>query len=73
MDLEDILEVIGRIFAIIGLALLAGLLVGLSIALIAYSLLGWIPAIVAFLHNDFVLGTTLLIVWMIVSGARLSW
>lgn len=69
MDLEDILEVIGRIFAIIGLALL----VGLSIALIAYGLLGWIPAIVAFLHNDFVLGIILLIVWMIVSGARLSW
>lgn len=69
MDLEDILEVIGKIFAIIGLVLL----MGLGVVLIAYSLLGWIPAIVAFLHNDFVLGITLLIVWIIVSGARLSW
>lgn len=73
MNLEDILEVIGRIFAIIGLVLLAGLLVGLSIILIAYSLLGWIPAIVAFLHNDFVLGIILLIVWILVSGAGRSW
>jgi hypothetical protein len=69
MDLEDILEVIGKIFAIIGLALL----VGLSIALLAYCALGWILAVVAFFYGKVVLGIALLMVWLIVSGARLSW
>ena len=69
MDLEDILEVIGKIFAIIGLALLTGL----AIALLAYCALGWILAVVAFVQGKAVLGFVLLIVWMIVSGARLSW
>lgn len=69
MDLDDILEVIGKIFAIIGLALL----VGLSIALIAYCFLGWILAVVAFFYGKVALGIALLIVWMVVSGARLSW
>lgn len=69
MDLEDILEVIGKIFAIIGL----GLLMGLAVALLAYCFLGWIFAVVAFVQGKAVLGFVLLIVWMIVSGARLSW
>lgn len=69
MDLEDILGVIGKIFAIIGLSLL----VWLSIALLAYCFLGWIFAVVAFVQGKVVLGFVLLIVWMIVSGARLSW
>lgn len=69
MDLEDILEVIGKIFAIIGLALL----MGLAIVLIAYCFLGWILAIVAFFYGKVVLGIALLMVWLIVSGARLSW
>ena len=69
MDLEDILEVIGKVFAIIGLALL----VWLSIALIAYCFLGWILAVVAFFYSKVGLGIALLVIWMIVSGARLSW
>lgn len=69
MDLDDILEVIGKIFAIIGLALL----VWLSIALIAYCFLGWIFAVVAFIQGKVGLGIALLIVWLIVSGARISW
>ena len=69
MDLDDILGVIGKIFAIIGLALL----VWLSIALIAYCFLGWILAVVAFFYGKVGLGIALLIVWMVVSGARLSW
>lgn len=69
MDLDDILEVIGKIFAIIGLSLL----VVLGIVLLAYCCLGWIFAVVAFINGKAVLGFTLLIVWMIVSGARLSW
>lgn len=69
MDLEDILEVIGKIFAIIGLALLTWL----SIVLIVYCFLGWIFAVVAFFYGKIVLGIALLIVWMVVSGARLSW
>lgn len=71
MDLEDILEIIGKIFAIIGLALL----VVLTVALIAYCFLGWILAVVAFFHGKIVLGIALLIVWLIVSGAklRISW
>lgn len=69
MDLEDILEVIGKIFAIIGLALL----IGLAIVGLAYCFLGWIFAVVAFVQGKAVLGFVLLIVWMIVSGARLSW
>lgn len=69
MDLEDILEGIGRIFAIIGLALL----IGLAVALVGYCLLGWIFAVVAFFYGKVVLGIALLVIWMIVSGARLSW
>ena len=69
MDLEDILEVIGKIFAIIGLSLL----VWLSIALIAYCFLGWILAVVAFFYGKVALGIALLVIWMVVSGARLSW
>lgn len=69
MDLDDILEVIGKIFAIIGLALL----IGLAIVGLAYCFLGWILAVVAFVQGKAVLGFVLLIVWMIVSGARLSW
>ena len=69
MDLEDILEVIGKIFAIIGLALL----IGLAIALIAYCFLGWILPVVAFFYGKVGLGIALLVIWMIVSGARLSW
>ena len=69
MDLEDILEVIGKIFAIIGLVLL----IGLSVVLVAYGLLGWIPVVVAFVQGKVVLGIALLMVWLIVSGARLSW
>ena len=69
MDLEDILEGIGRIFAIIGLALLTGL----AVVGIAYCFLGWILAVVAFAQGNVVLGFILLIVWMVVSGARLSW
>lgn len=69
MDLEDILEAVGKIFAIIGLVLLTGL----AVALLAYCFLGWIFAVVAFLHGKVVLGIALLIVWMVVSGARLSW
>ena len=69
MDLEDILESIGKIFAIIGLALL----IGLSIALLAYCALGWILAVVAFFYGKVGLGIALLVIWMVVSGARLSW
>lgn len=69
MDLDDILEVIGMIFAIIGLVLL----VGLSIALLAYCALGWIFAVVAFFYGKVALGIALLVIWMVVSGARLSW
>ena len=69
MDLEDILEVIGKIFAIIGLALL----VWLSVVLLAYCALGWILAVVAFFYGKVGLGIALLVIWMIVSGARLSW
>ena len=69
MDLEDILEATGRIFAIIGLVLL----MGLAVVLTAYCFLGWSFAIVAFFHGKIVLGIALLIVWLIVSGARLSW
>ena len=69
MDLEDILEVIGKIFAIIGLALL----IGLAIALIAYCFLGWIFSVVAFFYGKVALGIALLVIWMVVSGARLSW
>lgn len=69
MDLEDILEATGRIFAIIGLVLL----VGLSIALLAYCALGWILAVVAFFYGKVALGIALLVIWMVVSGARLSW
>lgn len=69
MDLEDILESIGKIFAIIGLALL----IGLAIALLAYCFLGWILAIVAFFYGKVGLGIALLVIWMVVSGARLSW
>lgn len=69
MDLEDILEAIGRIFAAIGLALL----VILSVVLLAYCALGWIIPTVLFFHGKIVLGIALLIVWVIVSGARLSW
>ena len=52
MDLEDILEVIGKIFAIIGLALL----MGLAVVLLAYCFLGWIFAVVAFFHGKVALG-----------------
>ena len=69
MDLEDILEVIGKIFAIIGLVLL----MGLAVALIAYCLLGWLLPVVAFFHGKVGLGIALLVIWMVVSGARLSW
>ena len=69
MDLEDILEVIGKIFAIIGLVLL----MGLAVALIAYCFLGWILAVVAFFYGKVALGIALLVIWMVVSGARLSW
>lgn len=69
MDLEDILEVIGKIFAIIGLSLL----VWLSIALLAYCFLGWLFAVVAFFQGKVGLGIALLVIWMVVSGARLSW
>lgn len=69
MDLDDILEVIGKIFAIIGLALLTWL----AIALIAYCFLGWILAVVAFFYGKVGLGIALLVIWMVVSGARLSW
>lgn len=69
MDLDDILEDIGTIFAAIGVALL----VVLAVVLIAYCFLGWIFAVVAFVHGKVALGFILLIVWMIVSGARLSW
>ena len=69
MDLEDILEVIGKIFAIIGLSLL----VVLGIVLLAYCFLGWLFAVVAFFYGKVGLGIALLVIWMIVSGARLSW
>lgn len=69
MDLDDILEVIGRIFAIIGLALL----VVLGIVLLAYCFFGWLFAVAAFIQGKIALGIALLIVWAIVSGARLSW
>ena len=69
MDLEDILEVIGKIFAIIGLALL----IGLAVVLIAYCALGWILAVVAFFYGKVGLGIALLVIWVVVSGARLSW
>ena len=69
MDLEDILEVIGKIFAIIGLVLL----MGLAVALIDYCLLGWQLPVVAFFHGKVGLGKALLVIWMVVSGARLSW
>ena len=69
MDLEDILESIGKIFAIIGLALL----IGLAVVLIAYCLLGWMLAVVAFFYGKVGLGIALLVIWIVVSGARLSW
>lgn len=65
---EDILEAIGKIFAIIGI----GLLTALAVAVLAYCFLGWILPIIAFLHGKATLGLVLLIVWMIVSGARIS-
>ena len=55
MDLEDILEVIGKIFAIIGLALL----VWLSVVLLAYCALGWILAVVAFFYGKVAYETSL--------------
>ena len=69
MDLEDILEAIGRIFAAIGIALLTVL----AVVLLAYCFFGWLFAVAAFIQGKVVLGITLLIVWAIVSGARLSW
>ena len=69
MDLEDILEVIGKIFAIIGLVLL----IGLAIVGLAYCFLGWIFAVVAFFYGKVALGIALLVIWVVVSGARLSW
>ena len=69
MDLDDILEVIGKVFAIIGLVLLTGLV----IVSLAYCALGWILAVVAFFYGKVGLGIALLVIWMIVSGARLSW
>ena len=69
MDLEDILEATGRIFAIIGLSLL----VVLGIVLLAYCALGWILPVVAFFYGKVGLGIALLVIWMVVSGARLSW
>ena len=52
MDLDDILEAVGKIFAVIGVALLV---------------------VLAFVQGKVALGFILLIVWMVVSGARLSW
>ena len=69
MDLEDILEVTGHVFAVIGLALLAVL----AFVLLAYCFFGWLLAVVAFVQGKVALGFILLIVWMVVSGARLSW
>lgn len=69
MDLDDILEGIGTILAAIGVALL----VVLALVSIAYCFLGWIFAVVAFLQGKVGLGIALLIIWMVVSGARLSW
>lgn len=69
MDLEDILEAVGKIFAVIGVALLAVL----AFALLAYCFFGWLLAVGAFVQGKVALGFILLIVWMIVSGARLSW
>ena len=69
MDLEDILEVIGKIFAIIGLSLL----IVLGIVGLAYCFLGWILAVVAFFYGKVGLGIALLVIWIVVSGARLSW
>ena len=69
MDLEDILEGTGKIFAIIGSVLLTGL----AIVSLAYCGLGWIFAVIAFVHGKTALGFMLLIIWLIVSGARLSW
>lgn len=63
MDLDDILEVLAKI----GLALLAIV----AVAILAYCFLGWILVIVAFVQGKVVLGLTLLIVWMIVSGVKL--
>ena len=68
MDLEDILEVIGKVLSIIGIILLTAL----AVAVLAYCFLGWILPIIAFLHGKTILGFVLLIIWMIVSGARIS-
>ena len=69
MDLDDILEVIGKIFAIIGLVLL----IGSAIVGLAYCFLGWILAVVAFFYGKVGLGIALLVLRMGVSGAWLSW
>lgn len=69
MDLEDILEAVGKIFAAIGIALLAVL----AVVLLAYCFFGWLLAVAAFVQGKVALGFILLIVWMVVSGARLSW
>ena len=68
MDLEDILEFIGKILAIAGLVLVTAL-AGL---VLVYCFLGWILPIIAFLCGKTTLGLVLLIVWMIISGARIS-
>lgn len=68
MNLEGILEFIGKIFAIVGLVLVTAL-AGL---VLVYCFLGWILPIIAFLCGKTTLGLVLLIVWMIISGARIS-
>lgn len=68
MDLEDILKAIGNVLSFIGIILLTAL----AAAVLAYCFLGWILPIIAFLCGKTTLGFVLLIVWMIVSGARIS-
>ena len=67
MDLDDILEVIGKVLAIIGLILLTAL----TVVGLAYCFLGWILSLIAFLQGKTTLGFVLLIVWMVISGARI--
>lgn len=61
-------EELGKILAIIGI----GLVTALAVAVLAYCFLGWILPIIAFLCGKTTLGFVLLIVWMIISGARIS-
>lgn len=61
-------EKLKKILAIIGI----GLVTALAAAVLAYCFLGWILPIIAFLCGKTTLGFVLLIVWMIISGARIS-